>query len=186
MFSQIGERHASIQGRQGLYQVIPIQDGVVVGSSKVIQGLDPKVRWKPEIVFFLRNEALDSGVEFPDPEWRPRIGSNSVTPLRNISKILCRSSSLGPDVTSWSGPKVSHGFRFVAVEPLRLPGVPCTRTGFRRSAERPPQGRVLSQLQIVISHPETPGSSGNQRTLQRSPSMLPACCPIWTLPCHTS
>src|ERR1700733_9863399 len=64
MFSQIGKRHAAIQGRQGLYQVIPIQDGVVVGSSKVIQGPDPKVRWKPEIVLFTRNEALDSGVGF--------------------------------------------------------------------------------------------------------------------------
>src|SRR5580700_1697574 len=41
-----------------------------------------------------------------------KIGSNSVTPLRNISKILCRSRSVGSDVSSWAGPNVGTGCDF--------------------------------------------------------------------------
>src|ERR1700674_546923 len=38
-----------------------------------------------------------------------KIGSNSVTPLRNISKILCRFKSIGSEVSSCSGPNVCTG-----------------------------------------------------------------------------
>src|SRR3984893_13834943 len=36
-------------------------------------------------------------------------GSISLTPLRNISKILCRSKSVGSSVSSWAGPNVATG-----------------------------------------------------------------------------
>src|SRR5580700_8228166 len=65
-----------------------------------------------------------------------KIGSNSVTPLRNISKILCRSRSVGSEVSSWAGPKVgtdcdlplsNHNDCRVSKHQNRVPTV-CRRT----------------------------------------------------------
>ena len=62
MFQKKGVGHAAIEGREGLYQVTAVNDGMMVGSGKIIKGANPEIGLEPEFAFLNGNEIFDFGM----------------------------------------------------------------------------------------------------------------------------
>src|ERR1019366_9557434 len=116
MFREKGKGHASIEGYQGLDQVIPIDDGMMVGSGKVIERSNPEVRPKPERAFLLRNDALNFGVGFGiQNRAQNRLQFRHAVPEHLKDSVPIQVGWLRSELVLW--PEGLHGFRSLAIQP---------------------------------------------------------------------
>ena len=121
MFHKKGIGHASIEGHQGLDQVIPIDDSMVVGSGKVIKRSNPEIRPKSEHAFLARHDAVDFSVSFGiqnRTQNRPQF--RHAVPEHLKDSVPVQVGRLRSKLLLW--PKRLYGFRSLAIQPRRLPG----------------------------------------------------------------
>jgi len=84
-----GIKHAAVEGHDRLHQVVPVQHGMMVGRGKVVERPHPSSLAKRNLSASSSAMALTCACVSLARIEASR-GSNSLTPLRNISKNLLR------------------------------------------------------------------------------------------------